>query len=306
MFVLAHLSDPHLGPLPTPRWSELIGKRATGFLNWQRKRHRIHRGEVLARIVADLKAQAPDQIAVTGDLVNISLAGEYAPARAWLAALGPPHQVTFVPGNHDVYVRGAISYPRTQWGDYMRGDDGTAPANGLGFPFVRRRGDVALIGLSTAVPTATFLATGHLGAEQIAALAAVLDECGRERRFRVVLIHHPPTSTPARHLKRLVDGAAFRAALARHGAELVLHGHDHVHSLIALDGPRGRIPVVGVPSASGVASVAGKDDPAGYNLYRIERAGDGWQCEVISRGLVRGGDTVLETRRAMLADRRSS
>jgi 3',5'-cyclic AMP phosphodiesterase CpdA len=133
-----------------------------------------------------------------------------------------------------------------------------------------------------------------------------LDACGRERRFRVVLIHHPPTSTPARHLKRLVDGAAFRAALARHGAELVLHGHDHVHSLIALDGPRGRIPVVGVPSASGVASVAGKDDPAGYNLYRIERAGDGWQCEVISRGLVRGGDTVLETKRAMLTDRRFS
>ena len=107
MFVLAHLSDPHLGPLPRPRLAELAGKRAAGFFNWRRKRHRIHRADVLARITADLKAQAADHIAVTGDLVNISLAGEYAPASAWLAALGPPRDVTLVPGNHDVYVRAA-------------------------------------------------------------------------------------------------------------------------------------------------------------------------------------------------------
>jgi hypothetical protein len=30
MFLLAHLSDPHLAPLPQPQWSELLGKRATG------------------------------------------------------------------------------------------------------------------------------------------------------------------------------------------------------------------------------------------------------------------------------------
>ena len=120
MFVLAHLSDPHLGPMPTPRLAELVGKRATGFLNWQRKRRLIHRGDVLARIVADLKAQAADHIAVTGDLVNISLTGEYAPARAWLASLGSPRDVTLVPGNHDVYVRAAARHPQLHWGEYMR------------------------------------------------------------------------------------------------------------------------------------------------------------------------------------------
>ncbi|MGZ3311328.1 MAG: metallophosphoesterase family protein, partial [Xanthobacteraceae bacterium] len=111
MFVLAHLSDPHLGPLPAPRWRELLGKRATGLINWRRKRHRIHRGDVLARIVADIKGQAPDHVAVTGDLVNISLPGEYPPARDWLAKLGPPHDVTLVPGNHDIYVGGAAPLP---------------------------------------------------------------------------------------------------------------------------------------------------------------------------------------------------
>jgi len=107
MFVLAHLSDPHLGPLPTPRLAELMGKRANRLSQLAAQARLIHRADLLARIVADLEAQAADHIAVTGDLVNISLAGEYAPARAWLAALGSPRDVTLVPGNHDVYVRAA-------------------------------------------------------------------------------------------------------------------------------------------------------------------------------------------------------
>ncbi len=217
MFVLAHLSDPHLGPLPRPRLAEFAGKRAAGFFNWRRKRHRIHRADVLTRVTADLKTQAADHIAVTGDLVNISLAAEYAPARAWLTSLGPPRDVTLVPGNHDIYVRAAAAYPQLHWGDYMRGDDAAETS----FPFVRRRGPLALIGLSTAVPTAAFLATGRLGREQIGLLSELLD---RHREFfRVVLIHHPPISKPARHLKRLVDGPDFRAVLARQGAELVIH-----------------------------------------------------------------------------------
>ncbi|HET7020126.1 MAG TPA: metallophosphoesterase [Xanthobacteraceae bacterium] len=291
MFVLAHLSDPHLGPLPRPRLSELAGKRAAGFLNWRRKRHRIHRADVLARITADLKAHAADHIAVTGDLVNISLAGEYAPARSWLAALGPPHDVTLVPGNHDAYVRAAATYPQLHWGEYMRGDEGGETA----FPFVRRRGPLVLIGLSTAVPTAPFLATGHLGREQIVMLAAALERYGREGLFRVVMVHHPPISKPARHFKRLVDGSEFRAELARQGAELVIHGHDHVHSLIEVEGPQGRIPVVGAPSASAVAP--GRNDGAGFNLYRIDGDRGGWRCEAIWRGLASDGSEVVEIKR---------
>ena len=92
MFVLAHLSDPHLAPLPTPRFSELASKRLLGFLNWQRKRRNIHRAEMLERVVADLQAQAPDHIAVAGDLINISLPDEFVAAQRWLAALGAPRR----------------------------------------------------------------------------------------------------------------------------------------------------------------------------------------------------------------------
>src|SRR5262245_4014015 len=135
LFVLAPLADPHLPRRRAPPAPELLGKRATGYVNWRRKRHLVHRGEVLSRIVADLKAQAADHVAVTGDLVNISLADEYAPARAWLASLGPPHDVTLVPGNHDLYVRAAAPYPRLNWSEYMRADEGGTSADAV-LPFV--------------------------------------------------------------------------------------------------------------------------------------------------------------------------
>src|SRR4051812_37697473 len=154
-FTLAHLSDPHL-PLPAPRWRELAGKRALGYLNWKRNRHRTQRREVLDALVADLQAQQPDHIAVTGDLVNMALEAEFAPARDWLQGLGSTDDVSMVPGNHDAYVRATRHRGSEIWGDYHRGDGGESDT--IGFPFVRRRGPLALIGVSSAVPTAPFMA----------------------------------------------------------------------------------------------------------------------------------------------------
>ena len=301
MFVLAHLSDPHLAPLPQPRLSELLGKRATGYLNWRRRRRLIHRSDVLARIVADLKAQAPDHIAVTGDLVNLSLDAEYPPARAWLDALGTPQNVTLVPGNHDAYVRSGLRAAQQHWSAYMRGDQAAGDdAFPFGFPFLRRRGPLALIGLSSAVPSPPLMATGRLGAEQLRRLSPLLDRTREEGLFRVVLIHHPPQSLPSRRFKRLLDGEDFRAALARHGADLVLHGHDHEHALVWLPATGRRIAAVGVPSAS--EAPPGEHDAAGYNLYRIDGSAGRWRCEMISRGLDRDGERVIERARTMLME----
>jgi 3',5'-cyclic AMP phosphodiesterase CpdA len=274
MFVLAHVSDLHMAA--RPRLSELAGKRGLGFINWQRKRKYVHRPEVLEAITQDLKASAPDHIAVTGDLINLSLADEYKRARAWLEALGPASEVTVVPGNHDVYVRGAERSPTAYWGAYMRGDDGAE-----GFPFVRRRSNAALIALSTGVPTGPFMATGRLGRRQLAGLGEVLQQT--RGLFRIVLLHHPPRSPLKRYLRRLTDAADLRAVLARHGAELVLHGHDHRRELTWLAGPGGaRIPALGAPSASAAAPHGG-EDAAGYTLFRIEGQTPEWRCETVAR-----------------------
>ena len=71
-FTLAHLSDPHLPPLPAPRLIDLAGKRALGYLNWTRNRHKYQKRDVLDTLVSDMQAQGPDHIAVTGDLVNLA------------------------------------------------------------------------------------------------------------------------------------------------------------------------------------------------------------------------------------------
>jgi 3',5'-cyclic AMP phosphodiesterase CpdA len=273
MFTLAHLSDLHLAS--QPQLNELGGKRGLGFINWQRKRKNIHRPGVLDAITRDLKTQSADHTAVTGDLVNFSLPAEYARARAWLETLGSPADVTVVPGNHDVYVRGVEQYPAEYWGDYMRGDDGQDR-----FPFVRRRGNVALIALSTGLPTAPLLATGRLGTPQLASFADALDQTSG--LFRVVLIHHPPLSPQRRHLRCLVDAAELRRVLAAKGAELLLHGHDHRRSLVWLEGPRQKIPAVGAPSASAQAP-HGDEDAAGYNLFCIDGEPGSWHCDMIVR-----------------------
>lgn len=285
-FTLAHLSDPHLPPMPAVQLRDLLGKRALGYLNWTRNRHKVHRREVLDALVADLRAQAPDQIAVTGDLVNLALDAEFAPSRAWLESIGPADRVTVIPGNHDAYVCATRHRFAEAWGNYLRGD-GT-PDGDVAFPLLRRRGPLALISASSAVPTPPLMATGRLGRSQLAALERMLAGLADEQAFRVLLIHHPLRSDS--RIKRLTDSADLIALLQRHGVELVLHGHDHVHSTIWIDGPRGKIPVVGVPSASAMAH--GRHPAAAYNLFSIEREADGWRCEQA----VRGVDDALRVR----------
>ena len=293
MFTIAHLSDPHLAPLPPVSWSELVGKRVTGYINWQRRRRFIHDPGTLAAIVADLRRQTPDHIAVTGDIANIALAAEFTQGRDWLERLGSAQEVTFVPGNHDIYVRAAAKFAGRQWGAYMSDDDAAG-----GFPFVRRRGNIALIGLSTGVPTAPFLATGWLGTNQLAGLAAVLNRLKNENVFRVVLIHHPPVSAAARH-KQLLDAPVLKRVIAAHGADLLLHGHDHLHMINWLDGPGGtRVPAVGVPSASAKGDIG--RDLAAYNLYQIDGTRGAWQCALISRGLDASGEVVQQKRLTLL------
>jgi 3',5'-cyclic AMP phosphodiesterase CpdA len=292
MFTLAHLSDPHIGPIETPRVAELVNKRGLGLINWYRKRHRHHRADVLDAIVRDMHAHAPDHIAVTGDLVNVSLDSEFARAARWLDTVGKSQDVTLTPGNHDAYIKHAAGHAAEHWGDYMRGDDGAT------FPFVRRRGPLAIVGLTTSLPTGPFMATGQLGGEQLARLAEILLTLGRESVFRVVLIHHPPVRNRGHYMKRLIDAPILRALIAEHGCELLLHGHNHEQQLRWLDGPNGRIPAVGVPSASAIVSA--HDEPAAYNLYRIGGSPSAWQCEMISRGLTFGRDGISELKRQTL------
>ena len=113
------------------------------------------------------------------------------------------------------------------WSAYMQGDGG-GETNGPddAFPSLRIRREVALIGLSIARPSAPFLATGRLGDRQLQRLDRMLAQIAVSGLFRVVMRHHPPAA-PRCAAQVALDGAALRDVLARHGVELVLHGHAH-------------------------------------------------------------------------------
>jgi 3',5'-cyclic AMP phosphodiesterase CpdA len=293
MFVLAHLSDPHIPPLPEPPFGELIGKRVTGYLNWKLRRGVHHSRAVLDRLVTDLLAHDPDHIAVTGDLANLALESEFPETRKFLVQLGNGKRVTVVPGNHDAYVRATNGRYLVAWHEYLAGD---APA-GLPFPFLRRRGPIALIGLSTAVPTLPFFASGRVGSAQMDRFATLMELLLKEQFFRIVLIHHPPAGNRS-WLKRLEDADDFRGVILRLGAELILSGHDHIASVNTIPGPGNTVPVVQVPSAS--ATPSDSHGAGAYNLYRIDGAPGRWTCELESRGITPAGDVVTISKKKLI------
>jgi 3',5'-cyclic AMP phosphodiesterase CpdA len=246
-----------------------MSKRLTGYWNWHRGRHRVHDMPTLKILMDDLRRQNPDHIALTGDLVNIGLPSEFPAARSFVAPLGGPEEVSVVPGNHDVYVRGSYAAMEQSFGPFMRGDDLAETA----FPYMRVRNGVALIGCSSGIPTAPLLASGALGEQQMGMLGQMLSAAGEGGLIRVVMIHHPPLALGATFGRGLRDAKAFETVLRKAGAEMVLHGHNHSQSVHWLE-RRGHapVPVIGVASASAVPGTP--RHRASYHLYRFDVVDD--------------------------------
>ena len=152
---LAHISDLHVTPVSgfSPGLTNV--KRTLGLMNWHRGRKHVHKAEVADMLIADMLAARPDHIAVTGDLCNIGLPNEYAAALNWLSRVGSPDLVSVIPGNHDIYTR-IGSHPGIElWRPYMISDRFGAELPGVAaaerkFPYVRKVGGLALVGVNSA------------------------------------------------------------------------------------------------------------------------------------------------------------
>ena len=275
---LAHLSDPHLTvPLDDVPASAWWNKRALSRLSWARGRRQLQQPELLAAAVEDIRAHAPDHLAITGDVTNFSLPEEFRAAARWFAELGAADRVSVIPGNHDALVPVPHAEGWAHWAPWMRGDGGED------LPWLRRRQGVALLGLSSAVPTAPGIAGGTLGSSQLGWLGQQLAALKTEGLFRIVLLHHPPADGVVSARKALTDRAAFRAVLREHGAELVLHGHSRDARFDPLPGPDGLIASFGLPSISAIPNP--KDEGARWHLLEIARADVGWQVGVTVRAV---------------------
>jgi len=282
-FSLAHLSDLHLTSLDDVKIPQLLNKRLLGYCSWWHKRRFIHRREIIESLVDDLRETRPDHITVTGDLTHLGLPMEYAEVEQWLPSLGSPDQVTVIPGNHEAYWGKDWLDSCAMWAPYMESDTAQRETSKTAdfFPSVRIRGQVAIIGLCSATPSLPLLAIGSLGQEQLSKLEVILQETGNKGLLRIILIHHPPVPGLVNWRKRLTDSRAFAGILARHGAELVLHGHAHNPTLSKLQTPGGYVSVVGGASASQLSPPSSHN--ATYNIYRLSRIGADWALTMFVR-----------------------
>jgi 3',5'-cyclic AMP phosphodiesterase CpdA len=286
---LAHLTDLHFPIETPPRASDLLSKRLLGYLSWRRSRRFWHGSEALAAIFADCRSASPDLAVITGDATNVALASEFEAAARGLGAAFTGDEAVFTPGNHDTFVAAAWEGGLGRLAFLMRGERrgeaGAREATGTDdFPFVRRKGGVAVILVNSAPTTAPGLATGRIGPGQMERLRAELIEAGARGEARVLALHHPVTPGAVSPRKALNDAPALRALIAETGVELILHGHMHHSYWATIDTPEGPRPVVGGGSASHCAA-HGDYRPARYNLFDIGRSGAGWNIDVEVREL---------------------
>jgi 3',5'-cyclic AMP phosphodiesterase CpdA len=268
---IAHLSDPHLLSLKGARKRDFFNKRWIGGLNLMLSRARDHRVDVFEAMVDDINASRVDHVVCTGDVTNVALPSEFRFARAHFDRFEHgAERATVIPGNHDAYVQAGVGLFAEHFGDYCAADSEWGWDDGSAWPVVRIRGHVAIVGLTTSQQTPWFTAWGRLGDAQVARLGRALSDPRMESLFRIVAIHHPPAGKEARHGRHgLKDYQGFADVLARTGADLVLHGHEHRDLRNEAKGPNGdTIPVRGIQSATYAGGR--RSHRARYRIYTVD------------------------------------
>ncbi|WP_157595247.1 metallophosphoesterase family protein [Plesiocystis pacifica] len=263
-----HCSDIHLLSLRGVGPHRFLNKRLTGGVNLMLKRGKHHDEALFDRMCEHARDRAVDRVVITGDLSNLALEQEFEHIRTKLRAIGVP--VTVIPGNHDAYTRGSVRNRRFEQmlDEFMAGER----SEGGDYPFVQRYGDVALVGVSTAQASLPMYAVGTVGPEQLERLDGVLERLGAEGLGRIVLIHHPVVPGVSKKRHDLLDIDAFGEVIARRGAELILHGHEHTLLEGTLAGPDSErpVPVHGISSGTNISQHEGRR--AAFAIYQVSAA----------------------------------
>ncbi len=272
---IAHLSDLHLHPVGALRAADLRTRRLFGALNLCLFRAGAYSEDVARAAVEAVREAGVDHVVVTGDLTNLALPSEFALAVQVLRPLGRADRLTVIPGNHDRYTPGSVRDREFErWFGYTLWPDGEGRGGGS-FPVVKDLADgVTLISLGSAGVVPPACAFGRVGPGQVARLADALDDARRRDRFPIVALHHNlhRRGTLSEATGRLLDRREVAEVLVRHGARLVLHGHDHrEHDMVISDGPDGPgVRVIGCGSSSADPRRA---PPGQFHIYEVSAGG---------------------------------
>lgn len=225
MFLVAHLSDPHLGADWAPG------------------------ADPAARLAAAVESvcarpRRPDAVLVSGDLADTPADDEYEQVRSLLAPFEAP--VYVLPGNHD--DRRSLH----RW-------FGTPGGDGEPVRYGADLGPLRLVVLDTTIPGAD---PGELGPDQLSWLDAELARA--PDRPTLVAMHHTPLATGVPAWDEFGLAASDRIALgevvARHPHVRRIAG-GHVHR--AMTAELGGRPVMAVPSTYAQARLSLGSDGLG-------------------------------------------
>lgn len=244
----------------------------------------LHFGEAdparVAELAADVRAAAPDAVAVSGDLTRRALPAEFEAAFTFLASLEAPLLV--VPGNHDI-PHGALwerfMAPKRRW----HAARVTAPAERLDITGgdAPGCGPLRLIGLDTVSRAQWHVdwSAGAVPAHRLGKLAHDLaDGAGTPT---LLVCHHPLRHAPWARGRRTPRGAGATIELLRaQGVTAVLCGHLHRAEITPL-GADGPLQVM-APSAF---SPRGTRAVNGWNLIEL----DGAEMRVCAREVTSHG-----------------
>ncbi len=277
---IAHFSDLHVLALDGVKTSRFLNKRFTGWVNLRLKRAHKHRPAHVRAVAREIAKAKVDHVVITGDLTNLALEQEFDAVKRLLEEeLGlDADRISAVPGNHDLYTRGAMRDRRfTSWfAEYVKSDLPELAAEiDLGrFPFVKLRGPAAIIGLSSAVPRPPLMASGELGKAQLEALRRILAHPEVAKRTPVIAMHHPIHNPPSKvktFVEGLWDADALTEALRVVPRGLLLHGHLHIRRRQPVGTPTADVVSFGATSAS--LEHEHEHKMAGFNLYEIDDGG---------------------------------
>ena len=246
---LAHFTDIHITAHPFRiSWRDLFSKRFLGWLNLTLGRSSAFSdaGTVVEALVKDLQALKPDHVVSTGDLTGLSLPSEFEAAGKALAPLLESGSMTFIPGNHDVYVPSAVKRKLYEgaFGKWTR----TALAAeefpeelraSYPYPLVELLGeDVALLSLLDVRPNALHDSSGLVGEHQVRMLGRLLEDPRIARRTKILALHSGVCLSDRRPDKRfhgLRDARSVLDVARKGGISLIIHGHIHRRFVIPAD-----------------------------------------------------------------------